>query len=192
MGLPTVEEIKDYLRISTDVEDVALDGLKDTAQAQVARYLGVPLDGDSRTFTGRRAFKGPRQEPFEQLRVPIQPCDDSATITDVDGDEVDDTTYTIDPETGHIDLIQLEAFDNPPYTVVVNVGWTYHPRYTTEVEPVLRQAILDIASDLYNRRNPGEVYNQSGGQVSSTYTPAPIPPRTKELLEILRPKGRGW
>ena len=192
MSLPTEEEIKQYLRISTDVEDFLIFALNQTARAQVTQYLKVPLESENRTFEGRYPRRGLRREPFEQLTIPVQPCDNSATITDVDGDEVDDSTYTIDVRNGFVNLVQFESFAKPPYTIDVSVGWTFDPNYDERVDGILRQAVLDLASDLWSRRNPGAIYEQSGGQVSITYTEATLPMRTQALLESLRPRGRAW
>ncbi len=192
MSLPTDLEIKSYLRISTDVEDILIFGLNQTAQAQVRQYLGVPLASEARTFRGRKARRGDRGERFEQLTIPIQPCDTTATITDVEGVEVDGDTYTIDGRRGLVNAVPLTVFDKGPYTIAVNVGFQYDPAYDTDVDPILRQTILDLASDLWSRRNPGAIYEQSGGQVSITYTEATIPMRTKAMLDALRPKGRAW
>jgi len=190
MSLPTDLDIKSYLRIENEVEDILIFGLNRTARAEVAQYLKVPLEGEAMTFEGRYPRRGHRREPFEQLTIPVQPCDDSATITDVNGTEVDAATYTIDGRSGQVNAVPGAAFGAAPYTIVVNVGWTEHPRYDDDVDPILAQAILDLASDLWSRRNPGAIYEQSGGQVSITYDKAPMPARTKDLLDRLRPVGR--
>ena len=192
MSLPDETEIKSYLRISTDVEDDLLFTLNQTARAITTSYLGVPLESDSRTFKGRYPREGLRREAATQLVIPVVPCSTTATITDFDDVEVDSTTYTIDERTGFVDTVPFEVFDSAPYTIVVNVGWQHHPNYTDDIEPLLRQAILDLASDMWNRRNPGAEYEQSGGQVSITYTRSDMPLRTKTLLETLRPSLRAW
>jgi hypothetical protein len=192
MSLPTDLEIKSYLRISTDVEDILIFGLNQTAQAQVAQYLRTPLGSEARTFKGRRPRQGYRRELAEQLWVPVQPCDETATITDLDDVEVDAATYTIDGATGYINAIQGESFDNPPYTIAINVGLIYDPNYDADVDPILRQAILDLASDLWNSRNPRALYEQSGGQVSITYDKVPMARRTTALLDSLRTPWHAW
>ena len=193
MPLPSDEEIKQYLRLETDVEDDLIEVLNLTARALVEQYLKVPLESSNRTFTGRFPREGVRREPTTQLTVPIVPCEDGATVTDADGDEVDASTYTVDPRTGFIDTVRYEVFDNAPYTIAVEVGWEHHPDYDTRIDPLLRQAVMDLASDLYRRRNPGAIYEQSGGQVSITYTESDIPERTKTLLRALQSvSGPAW
>jgi hypothetical protein len=88
--------------------------------------------------------------------------------------------------------VRFEVFDNPPYDIVVNVGWTYAPDYDERVEPILRQAILWAATDYYRRRGAAVEYEQSGGQVSITYITDEVPPVLRGLLEQVRPKGRAW
>lgn len=192
MALPDLIDAKAYLRLDTDVEDELIDAALATAQALVQQVLKVPLTSEARTFQGRRAQRGYRGEPQERLTVPVQPCDATATITDVDGDAVDSDTYTIDARTGWINAERLETFDNGPYTVAIDVGYQFDPNYDADVEPLLRQAILDLTSDIYSRRNAGAIYEQSGGQVSITYTEADIPARTQMLLRALRLRGRAW
>jgi hypothetical protein len=190
MALPDLEELRSYLRLETEIEDELLEAALASAQAVTRQYLRVPLESEARTFQGRRPRTGWRGEPYEQLTVPVFPCDSSAVVTDVDGVTVDDATYTIDTRTGQFNAILTEAFSNPPYTVVIDVGLEFDAQYDDNVEPILRQAILYIAADIYFRRNSGAVYQQSGGQVSITYTEAEIPPTIKFLLESLRPRGR--
>ena len=192
MSLPDDIEIKSYLRISTDVEDDLIFSLNLSARAWVTSYLGVPLESEPRTFKGRYPREGIRREAATQLVIPVVPCSTTATITDFDDVEVDSTTYTIDERTGFVDTVPFEVFDSAPYQIVVNVGWQHHPSYDDNIDPILRQAILDLASDMWNRRNPGAEYEQSGGQVSITYTRADMPLRTKSLLETLRPSLRAW
>jgi uncharacterized phiE125 gp8 family phage protein len=184
--LPDLEDIKTYLRLETDIEDDLVDQLNLTAQALVEQHLKVPLGSDSRTFYARWPLEGRRKEVMTRLTIPVVPCASSATITDIDGEEVDSDTYTIDSRTGYVETVRWSYFDNGPYDITVNVGWEQHPDYNTRIDPLLRQAVLDLASDLYSRRNPGAIYEQSGGQVSITYTEADIPNRTKTLLTALQ------
>lgn len=192
MALPTDLEIKSYLRLDTDEEDLLIFTLNQTAQAVVASKINLPLEAAATTFYGRTPRRGYRGEAAERLTIPKQPCATTATITDVDGETVDADTYTIEPLTGWVNAALYEAFAAPPYTIVVNVGLTAHPDYDAVIDPIARQAILDLASDYWNRRNPGGVFEQSGGQVSITYTEDEVARRTKDLIELLRVKGRAW
>ena len=195
MPLPSDEEIKAYLRVETSVEDDLIFEANLAAQAQVAQYLKVPLESTSRTFRGRKARRGYRGEPLEQLTIPVVPCATTATITDVDDDAVASDLYTIDGTLGHINAVVGEAFNRGPYTVVISVGWPLDADYNEIVDPLLYQTVLDLAVDIYRRRNTGAIYEQSGGQVSITYTDDEIPPRPRGNLERLRSRanrGRIW
>ncbi len=193
MALPSFDELKDYLKVETDEEDALIQGILDGANGWVTRYFGVPLDSDSRTFYNRWPRKGYRREPLEQITVPITPCDGSAVLTNPRTLEVvPDDTYTVDQRAGIINTVYGESFEDIAYTVEVSVGWDHDPDFFSVSEPVLRQAILWAGTDYYRRRNSGAEYEQSGGQVSITYTKDDVPPVLRGLLESLRPRGRAW
>jgi hypothetical protein len=105
---------------------------------------------------------------------------------------VDADTYVIDQRTGLINTVYGETFENVPYTIEITVGWEQDPDFGNVSEPILHDAILWAATDFYRRRNPGAEYEQSGGQVSITYTRDEIPAVLRGRLESLRPKGRAW
>jgi hypothetical protein len=192
VSLPHAEDLKAYNRVESDVEDDLFGDLVDTATAFVQQYLRVPLEATARTFSGRWPRRGPRREPQEQLTVPVYPCATTATITDGVGDTVTSSLYAIDGRSGQINAVLYEAFNRPPYTVAINVGYATASDYNDVIEPLLRQAILWVGSDLYRRRNPGAIYEQSGGQVSITYTEDALPPVIRMKLEVLRPASRIW
>jgi uncharacterized phiE125 gp8 family phage protein len=186
LALPTDEEIKAYLRVTTDVEDELIETINASSRALIAARLKVPLEEESRTFYARWPREGRRREALTQLVVPVIPCASTATILDADEATVDADTYTIDSRTGFIEADRYEVFANGPYDITLGVGWETHPDYNTVVEPLLRQAIIDFAADLYRRRNPGAVYEQSGGQVSITYTEQELADRTQLYLRALQ------
>jgi hypothetical protein len=195
MPLPNDDDLKATLRVETDVEDDLIHAARLSAEALALQYLKVPIDSTSRTFKGRRPRRGHREELTERLVIPVVPCATTAVITDLDGTTVDADTYTIDSRYGWVDAVRYEAFDNPPYQIVVSVGWPHDDEYNTEVEPLLYQVILDLAVDIYRRRNTGAIYEQSGGQVSITYTADDIPARPRVNLELLRARAlpaRAW
>lgn len=190
MALPSEEEIKAYLRVTTEVEDDLFRDLSLAAQAWCRAFYNVPLDGQDRTFRGLWPRIGAQRALNTRLAVPIKPCAGTATITDADGATVDSSTYVIDQRTGYVEAKRGEVFSNPPYDIAIDVGWTEHPEYDTEVEPILRQAILWAASTYYRNRNVAAIYEQSGGQVSITYTTEEIPPLLRSLMVGL--KDQAW
>ena len=122
--------------------------------------------------------------------IPTKPCSDTATITDGEGVTVDAATYRIDQRTGYVEAKRDVFFDNPPYGAVIDVGWEEHPDFDADVDPILRQAVLWSASMYYRNRNVAAIYEQSGGQVSITYTEQEIPPLLRSLMKGL--KDRAW
>lgn len=193
MGLPTDQELRDYLKVETDEENNLIGSLNLSARAWVTRYFGVPLTSDTRTFRGRFPRKGYRRELLEQLTVPVVPCSASAIVTnEITGDVVDSDLYEIDRRKGQINAVYGEAFSAAPYRIEIAVGWDHDPDLATVSEPILRQAIMWAATDYYRRRNSAAEYEQSGGQVSITYSKDEVPKVLRGLLESLRPKGRAW
>jgi hypothetical protein len=192
MALPDDQELKAYLRVTTDVEDDLIEGINLAAQAWLAAYYNTPLESETRTFDSRYPRKGKRGELSTQLVVPVIPCDTAATITDIDGNEVDSDTYTVNARSGLIDTVRYEVFDNPPYDIELAVGWANHPDFDTRVDPILRQAAFWAASTYYRNRNVAAIYEQSGGQVSITYTEEEIPKLLRALLTSLKYKGRPY
>ncbi len=187
MSLPDFEELKAFLRVTTEVEDELIEGILDSAVAWVRGfYNGTPLDSRARTFRGLWPRIGVQRQENTRLVVPVHPCSDTAVITDGDETTVDSSTYYIDQRTGYVEAKRDEFFDNPPYDIAVDVGWEEHPDFDAEVEPILRQAVLWAGSTYYRNRNVAAIYEQSGGQVSITYTEEEIPPLLFSLMKGLR------
>ena len=186
MALPDFDDLKAYLRVTTTVEDSLIEDILASAQAWLAGYYRVPLDSQTRTFQGLWPKMGVQRVWNTRLIVPIHPCADSGTLSDSDGETVDANTYYIDPRSGFVEAKKSVTFSNPPYGIEVSVGWEEHPDFTDLVEPVLRQGILWAGATYYRNRNPGAIYEQSGGQVSITYTPDEIPPLLRSQLAAIK------
>ena len=190
MALPFADEIKAYLRVTTSVEDDLFEELSLSARAWIRAYYAVPLEAQNRSFAGLWPRIGNQREPNTRLVVPIRPCGTTGTLTDAEGATVDATTYVIDARSGRIEAKRSKYFSLPPYDLAITVGWDQHPAYADEVEPILRQAILWAASTYYRNRNVAAIYEQSGGQVSITYTDKEIPPLLRSLMKGL--KDEAW
>lgn len=190
MALPNFDELKAYLRVTTSVEDALIGDILLAAIAWVRGFFKVPLESDSRTFRGLWPKIGAQRQANTRLIVPVRPCSDTATITDGDGATVGDTTYYIDSRTGYVEAKRAVQFSNPPYDIAVDVGFEEHPDFDAAVDPILRQAVLWAASTYYRNRNVAAVYEQSGGQVSITYTEQQIPPLLRSLMDGI--KDRAW
>lgn len=190
MSLPTGADLQTYLRIETDAEDNLLNVLVAQATAAAIAYLGRPLATQSRTWIddgqALRAWSS-----LATLLVPVTPFDPtSLVITDTDGTAlVADTDYrTPLANDALVGAMPGVSFDNPPYTLTADVGLALStsPDYATVIEPTVSAAILDIAADLYQRRNPTATSESSGGGVSTSYGDSGLPKRAEALLASWR------
>lgn len=182
MPLPVTKDLQDYLRLTTDAEDLVLKRLLDQAKAMVESYLRRPISTVARTFEVSNGWG--------TLHLPLYPV--SATgivVKDVDDATVDAATYRVDPATGMIIADEGEYFDNGPYTVTVpELGLELADDYASTIEPVLSAAILDLASDLYWHRNPNSSSESEAG-ASVSYAQHGMPPRVVAMLEPYRRVG---
>lgn len=164
MALPTLAELKSYLRKQTTNEDTLLASLLASATGRVETYLRRPIDADEREYVDD-ADGAPCS-----LIVPITPVGTVASIEDADGTALDLTLLRVGRETGLIKYKDGSHFENGPYTITVQVGLSLRDGYATRIEPVIRQAIFDTAADLYQARNPRASSEMAGGGVSVAYT----------------------
>jgi hypothetical protein len=186
MALPDLAALKRYVKKQTSEEDTLLASILLQAKAMAAAFVRRPIIAEERTFV----LDHPSQYPTRSvglLHLPIYPVAEESSdvtalvITDNDGDElVVDTDYRLDLRTGRITGINF-AFGVWPYTVVATVGLSAYPEYEDQIEPVISAAILDIAADLYQRRNPAATNESTGGGVSTSYAGG-IPERVKDML----------
>ena len=194
MALPDRDQLKLYLRIQSDAEDTLLDALLASAIAQVRAFVRRPLVAEARTFVLTKPWDA-LYRTVTTLHLPIYPvaAEDSNTsaaeITDNDGTVlVEATDYTIDLRTGLIAGLTSSAlfpFGVWPYSITATVGLSALPEYDAEIEPVLSQAILDVAADLYQRRSPAATSETTGGGVSTSYSGG-LPARVADLLTPFR------
>jgi hypothetical protein len=184
MSLPGPLELKALLRVDTDAEDVLLADLVEQATAAVQALLDRPITAASQTFYDVDAREG-----AQTLRVPTTPCVRSGAgmpvVTDVDGTAI--TGFRVNPRTGVLTVTadSTADFGNGPFTIVATVGLSARSDYATAVEPVLARAILDLASDWYQRRNAGATMEGEGGGVLTQYAQnLGIPPRIKDTVAL--------
>jgi hypothetical protein len=97
------------------------------------------------------------------------PVVDLISVTDGEGAAVELDTLRINPEKGRLTFIDGSAFIEPPYTVVVAVGLQGYDNFTSRIEPAVNQAVLDVVSDFYQRRNAAAASEREGGGVSTDY-----------------------
>lgn len=189
MALPTIIDVKRYLRVQTTAEDTLLTALLASATQLVEAYLGRPIltvaaramTDEGKTLTAYGVVT--------KLLVPVTPYDAATlAITDADGTALTLTTdYRVgDPWTGEVFAAVGTSFPNGPYTLTADVGLETASDYATRIEPVLFVCILDVVADLWHRRNPAASTESTGGGVSTTYTAEGIPARTAAMLAPFR------
>lgn len=201
MTLPDLTALKGYLRIDSPSEDAVLAAILASATAMVARYCERPLTLELRTFVDvaytERAFGR-----VYSLMLPVWPVHAgdvmadppiaAPVVTDNDLDVVDAADYRIDMRSGVFYGTNAGSFPNGPYVIIATVGLGALPNYASEVEPVLGQAILDVAADLYANRTPSAQSETAGGSASTTWradTESGLPARAEKMLRAYKPVG---
>ncbi len=150
MALPTVTNLKDYLRIESNAENTLLTALLARAQGQLELWIDCPITAVSQTYIDRCETLADR--PVTSIVFPRRPIAVTG-IVDVEGVTVPTADYWVDGQNGIIYSADGCSFSNPRYTVTANVGLSLSQFYTAW-EPVISQAILDLAADLYQKRTP--------------------------------------
>lgn len=185
--LISVSDVRDYLRIETNVEDAMLTREIAAAQGMAESYLGRPINARSiDVVAATRGGACPTQLVIPSFATPIDTTTTTPTIYDVNGDEVDETTYTIpDPSVGIVRAVPGRSFARGPYAVTVRAGLELLPEYEALIAPALASAILDIVADRYQRRNPAAT-SESGNGMSASYGASGLPPRVESVLNQWR------
>jgi hypothetical protein len=187
--LVTLDTVKAYLRIENTVQDELLDVLIESAEAEIVAYLRRPIWNRAITVTDHgdtvRAY-GVRTT----LQIPVTPvASGSVVIADAEAATVDDTTYTVDLETGIVRASEGYTFPSPPYALTADVGLEHRDDFELACLPVLRGAMLDILADAHQRRNPTAQAEGSGGGVYTQWQAIGIPERTARKLDAFRRVG---
>ncbi len=161
MALPTVTDLKSYLRIESNAENTLLTALLARAQAQVELWIDCPITAVSQTYVDR--CETDADKPVLSLVFPRRPIA-AVSITDADGVTVPATDYWVSGATGMIYAEGGASFSNPRYTITASCGLSLSQHYTLW-EPVISQCILDLAADLYQKRTPN-----AGSETSAATT----------------------
>ena len=192
MALPTVSDLKDYLRIETADEDDRLTALLDQAEAAIETWLQRPITAGSAAYTDE-GLGYPGGCGVLALIYPVFPIGTTGTpavpavaITDADGVTVATTDYRVDRRTGIIRAEPGVTFANPPYTITATAGLSAAADYATRIEPAVSRAILALASHYYHRTNPAAVQESSGGGASTTYADGLLPKDVAALVQPFR------
>lgn len=187
MSLPSREELKEYLRVETTVDDLLIDRLLVQAKAAVEAYIRQPIEARAVTVDVETGYS-------TRLAFPLAPVQvGSVTVEDGDGVTVDPSTYTVHEGRGWISAVSPAYFGawNGPlsYRITATAGLSLRDDYTAAVEPVMSAAIIDWAADLYQRRNPAASYESGGGGVAVNYNETAsktMPSRVRVTLDPWR------
>lgn len=169
-GLPTVSDLKAYLRIETDAEDALLGAILYRASAMIELWTDTPIAATLRTaFDPSAADSTPSQfaRPLTSLIFPWRPIGPEVSVVDADGVTVDATTYRVDRRTGIIYAKRGVQFSNPPYEITASVGFQHWDNYITSLEFTIGQVMIDVAADLYTRRTPMATSDTGAGTTIS-------------------------
>lgn len=188
MALPTLNQLKGYLKRETTAEDTALTEMLAEATGMIRYLIDRPIEAVEKTYRIEgdtvRAYA-----VFTKLLIPDTPVSVASgqepEVTGRDDVIVDPETYTVDPATGVIRARDGGSFAAFPYEVTAKVGLAVANDYLTVVEPMLRQAILAYAAMLYHQRNPNAASEATAG-VTVSYLGVTMPLRTKEVVCALR------
>jgi hypothetical protein len=181
MALPVLADLKSYCRIQTTAEDTMLAGLLGRATAMVEGVLGRPITAAERTDVVTLEC------PATRFTLPVWPVATATLVlTDPNDDAVVEADYTVSMN-GLVRASAGVTFAAGDYEATYDAGWSAHPDYGTKYEPILASAILDVAADLYQRRNPAATQETSGGGISVTYDKSGLPMRVMSTLRSMLP-----
>jgi phage tail protein X len=186
VALLTRDKAKAYRRVTSSAEDALFDDFLLEGKALIERAVGT-ITAVSRTMYGLADPRDSFARPVEGFYLPYYPIAPDPVITNANGDTVDALTYRVDQRAGRIiGLTTSSWFGAGPYIVVVNAGWSAHPDYATQIEPLINAVLRDYVLDRYDNREPGYTSVTAGGGVSRTQVAGELPPRAALLLGRLR------
>jgi hypothetical protein len=161
VALPTVNDLKAYLRIEHTAEDALLAALLIRARTMLELWVDCPITGVARTAYDPPG--GQCQPTLTALVFPWRPLAASAVIVNSEGTTIDASTYRVDRRSGMIYAKPGESFLSGPFAITATVGLDQWDEYATSIEPLLGQVIIDLAADLYTRRTPMAVSETGAG-----------------------------
>lgn len=160
MALPTVADLKSYLRIETTAEDTLLTALIARAKAQLEVWVDAPITATNVTAVDRADVITP--QVATSLIFPQRPIASSITVVDSEGTTVAAAEYTVNTASGVIYANEGYSFPYGPYTITASTGLSLRGDYA-RIEPILSQCIIDLAADLYQKRTPNASTETAAG-----------------------------
>lgn len=180
MALPSVADLKSYLRIESTAEDTLLAALMARAKAMLEGWIDVPITAETQTAIDRADAL---DVPVTSLVFPRRPCT-ITSVVDTDGVTVTAADYWVDGTSGVIYGKDV-SFPYGPYTITASVGLSLRADYA-RIEPLISEAILDLAADLYQRRTPGAATETAAGTTISWDVSRETVARIMKTLRTLR------
>jgi hypothetical protein len=162
-----LRDIKRYLRVQTDEENVLLLSLVNAGTALVEAWLGRPIEARSMIFVD--PAESTPDHGVSTLMVPVTPLAAVTAVTDGDDQVVPISTLRWNASTGAITLKDKSAFTNGPYTITATVGLSASQQYRLGGSAAIQQAVVDTVADLYQRRNPVASREAEGGGIAVDY-----------------------
>jgi hypothetical protein len=185
VALPTLKELKDYLRVEQAAEDSSITDLLSSALSWAESEIKRPIIAEPRTFAALSALL--YDSYASTFFLPIYPVAAAAlVITDPFGDVVDPADYSLDSVSGRITAVNDFVFDDGPHVITATVGLSAHPNYATKYEPRVRALVMGIAAILYHQRNPKASSESESGTSVSYDTSRALPLHLEQLAESLR------
>lgn len=184
MALPTVADLKAYLRIEVNTENALLTALLARAKAMVELWVDCPIVGVEKT-----AYDPPGGTcvgSLDALVFPWRPIADEVTVTDASGTVIDAANYRVDRRSGIIYALNGYRFLNGPFAIEATVGLDQWDEYAGSVEALVSQVIIDVAADLYTRRTPMAVSETGAGTTIAWDASRECVERSRASLAILK------
>lgn len=173
MTLPTVANVKDWLRIESTAEDALLAELLTQAEGEIEFACGKALEHRAVVWyddaTTQRIGEGVVNLILQQ--VPIDPA--TLVVKDCLGVTVDANSYVLRQDKGMICAYPVgqgsfiggpfTTFDNGPYQIACEAGFDCSDTYAYVELPMIRRAIIAYVAYLYQQRTPGAKTERSAG-----------------------------
>ena len=181
MALPTVSDLKSYLRIESAAEDTLLAALMLRAKAMLEQWIDVPITAEAQTSVDRAEALA---MPVTSLVFPRRPFT-VTSVVDSESVTVPNTDYYVDGKSGIIYGKTGVTFPYGPYTITETSGLTLRSDYA-RLEPLLAEVIIDLAADLYQRRTPGASSETAAGTTVQWDASRETVARIMKTLRLLR------
>lgn len=181
MALPTVSDLKSYLRIESAAEDTLLAALMLRAKAMLEQWIDVPITAEAQTSVDRAEALA---MPVTSLVFPRRPFT-VTSVVDSENVTVPNTDYYVDGKSGIIYGKTGVTFPYGPYTITATCGLTLRSDYA-RLEPLLAEVIIDLAADLYQRRTPGASSETAAGTTVQWDASRETVARIMKTLRLLR------